>query len=67
MFDIFHIKKELDKKHNEKKLVMSESFKLNREEISLRKKEKDIISAEELLLSYKIFSDNDLSLIQKIF
>jgi exonuclease SbcC len=65
MFDIFHIKKELDKKNKEKKLVVLESLKLNQEEISLRKKEKDIISAEELLLSYKIFSDNDLSLIQK--
>ena len=64
MFDISHIKKELDKKYYERKLLMTESLKLNREELDLRKKEKEIISAEKLLLSYKISLDKGISLIQ---
>src|SRR6478736_1831505 len=61
MFDIFHIKKELDKKQKQKKLIVSESIKLNTEELEFRKKEKNIISAENLLLSYEISIDKDLS------
>ena len=61
MFDIFHIKKELDKKQKEKKLIVSESIKLNTEDLEFRKKEKNIISAERLLLSYEISTDKDLS------
>ena len=61
MFDIFHIKKELSKKQKEKKLIISESIKLNTEDLEFRKKEKNIISAEKLLLSYKISTDKDLS------
>ena len=49
MFDISHIKKELDKKQKEKIFISSELAKLNAEELNLRKKEKNIISAEKTL------------------
>ncbi len=54
MFDISHIKKELDKKQKEKALVTSELVKLNAEELHLRKKEKNIISAEKTLSSHDV-------------
>jgi exonuclease SbcC len=57
MFDILHIKNELDKKHKEKTFVSSELIKLNVEELNLRKKEKDIVSAEKALSSYGISKD----------
>jgi DNA repair protein SbcC/Rad50 len=54
MFDISHIKKELDKKQKEKILIASELTKLNAEELDLKKKEKSIISSEKILSSYDI-------------
>ncbi|MDQ6724344.1 MAG: SMC family ATPase [Thermoproteota archaeon] len=54
MFDISHIKKELDKKQKEKILKTSELIKLNVEELDLRKKEKNLISAEKVLSSYDV-------------
>ena len=54
MFDISHIKKELDKKQKEKILKTSELIKLNVEELDLRKKEKNLISAEKVLSSYEV-------------
>lgn len=67
MFDISHIKKELDKKQKEKAYVSSEITKLNAEELNLRKKEKNIISAEKTLSSYDVSTDyNTETLEQKI-
>lgn len=65
MFDISHIKKELDKKQKEKTFVSSELTKLNVEELNLRKKEKNIISAEKTLSSYDVSSDYDVEILEQ--
>ncbi len=61
MFDISHIKKELEKKQKEKILITSELTKLNTEELDLRKKEKNIISSEKILSSYDIPLDYNIN------
>jgi exonuclease SbcC len=60
MFDISHIKKELEKKHKEKISITSNLTKLNTEELNLRKKEKNIISSEKILSSYDIPLDYNI-------
>ncbi|MBA3284305.1 MAG: hypothetical protein H0U27_04510 [Nitrosopumilus sp.] len=65
MFDISHIKKELDKKQMEKAFVSSELTKLNVEDLNLRKKEKNIISAEKTLSSYDISADYDVGTLEQ--
>lgn len=65
MFDISHIKKELDKKQKEKTFVSSELTKLNVEELNLRKKEKNIISAEKTLSSYDISADYNVEILEQ--
>ncbi len=65
MFDISHIKKELDKKQKEKTFVSSELTKLNVEELNLRKKEKNIISAEKTLSSYDISTDYNVEILEQ--
>jgi exonuclease SbcC len=65
MFDISHIKKELDKKQKEKTFVSSDLTKLNAEELNLRKKEKNIISAEKTLSSYGISPDFNVELLEQ--
>ncbi len=65
MFDISHIKKELDKKQKEKTFVSSELTKLNVEELNLRKKEKNIISAEKTLSSYDISVDYNVEILEQ--
>ncbi len=65
MFDISHIKKELDVKQKEKALITSELINLNTEELDLRKKEKNIISAEKVLLSYDISVDKSVDVLEK--
>jgi DNA repair protein SbcC/Rad50 len=65
MFDISHIKKELYKKQKEKTFVSSELTKLNVEELDLRKKEKNIISAEKILSSYDIPAEYDVKLLEQ--
>jgi DNA repair protein SbcC/Rad50 len=61
MFDISHIKKELEKKHKEKISITSNLTKLNTEELNLRKKEKNIISSEKILSSYDIPLDYNIN------
>jgi DNA repair protein SbcC/Rad50 len=61
MFDISHIKKELEKKHTEKISITSNLTKLNTEELNLRKKEKNIISSEKILSSYDIPLDYNIN------
>ena len=61
MFDISHIKKELEKKQKEKISITSELTKLNAEELNLRKKEKNIISSEKVLSSYDIPLDYNIN------
>ncbi|MBA3978486.1 MAG: SMC family ATPase [Nitrosopumilus sp.] len=65
MFDISHIKKELDKKQKEKALVTSELVKLNAEELHLRKKEKNIISAEKTLSSYDVSAGYNTAILEQ--
>jgi DNA repair protein SbcC/Rad50 len=65
MFDISHIKKELDKKQKEKTFVSSELTKLNVEELNLRKKEKNIISAEKTLSSYDVSPDYNVEILEQ--
>jgi DNA repair protein SbcC/Rad50 len=65
MFDISHIKKELDVKQKEKTFLSSELIKLNIEELDLRKKEKNIISAEKILLSYDISVDESIDTLEE--
>ncbi|HYO05571.1 MAG TPA: SMC family ATPase [Phototrophicaceae bacterium] len=65
MFDISHIKKELDKKQKEKTFVSSDLTKLNAEELNLRKKEKNIISAEKTLSSYGISPDFNVGILEQ--
>ena len=52
MFDISHITLELNKKIKEKQILLSEISKLNKEETEFKRKEKNIISAERILLNY---------------
>lgn len=52
MFDISHITKQLQLKLNEKKSLLSELTNLNREEYSLKKREKEVIEADRTLLNY---------------
>jgi len=52
MFDISHITFELNKKIKEKQILLSEISKLNKEEMEVKRKEKNIISAERTLLNY---------------
>ena len=65
MFDSSHIKKELDKKQKEKTLKISESIKLNVEELDLRKKEKNIFSAEKILSSYDISINQNVDVLEQ--
>ena len=65
MFDISHIKKELDKKQKEKTFVSSELTKLNVEDLNLRKREKNIISAEKTLSSYDISADYNVDILEQ--
>jgi exonuclease SbcC len=65
MFDISHIKKELDKKQKEKLVVASELINLNTEELNLRKKEKNIISAEKILSSYDISINQNAEVLEE--
>jgi exonuclease SbcC len=65
MFDISHIKKELDKKQKEKTFVSSELAKLNAEELNLRKKEKNIISAEKTLSYYDVSPDYNVEILEQ--
>jgi len=65
MFDISHIKKELDKKQKEKSFVTSELINLNTEELNLRKKEKNIIAAEKILSSYDISINQNAEVLEK--
>ncbi|HYG00041.1 MAG TPA: SMC family ATPase [Candidatus Saccharimonadales bacterium] len=52
MFDISHIKKELTRKKEEKKSLLSEISNLNKEEFDLKKKEREIIAADRTLINY---------------
>ncbi|MDQ2684979.1 MAG: SMC family ATPase [Thermoproteota archaeon] len=52
MFDISHIKKELTRKNEEKKSLISEISNLNKEEFDLKKKEREIIAADRTLINY---------------
>ena len=52
LFDITHIDKQLRHKINEKKSLNIELSKLNKEEIDLKKREKEIIEADRTLLNY---------------
>ena len=65
MFDISHIKQELDKKQKEKALITSEILKLNVEELDFRKKEKNIISAEKTLSSYDIPANQNVDVLEE--
>jgi exonuclease SbcC len=65
MFDISHIKQELDKKQKEKALITSEILKLNMEELDFRKKEKNIISAEKTLSSYDVSVDQNVEFLEE--
>ncbi len=65
MFDISHIKQELDKKQKEKALITSEILKLNMEELDFRKKEKNIISAEKTLSSYDVSVNQNVEFLEE--
>ena len=65
MFDIFHIKQELDKKQKEKALITSEIQKLNMEELDFRKKEKNVISAEKTLSSYDVSVNQNVEFLEE--
>jgi exonuclease SbcC len=65
MFDISHIKQELDKKQKEKTLITSEILKLNMEELDFRKKEKNIISAEKILSSYDVSVNQNVEFLEE--
>jgi DNA repair protein SbcC/Rad50 len=65
MFDISHIKQELDKKQKEKVLITSEILKLNMEELDFRKKEKNIISAEKTLSSYDVSVNQNVEFLEE--
>lgn len=64
MFDISHITMELNKKVKEKQLLLSEISKLSKEELELRKKERNIISAERTLLDYDFNSDTSTEILE---
>jgi len=65
MFDISHIKQELNKKQKEKALITSEILKLNMEELDFRKKEKNIISAEKTLSSYDVSVNQNIEFLEE--
>lgn len=64
MFDIAHIQSTLNEKIVEKRAKQTELSKLNKEETELRKKERNIISAEKTLLANNMNIDSDVDLLE---
>lgn len=67
MFDILHIQNALNQKLKERRSIQTEITKLNREDLELRKKERDVISAEKTLSLYGMDLNSDIDILKNKF